>query len=435
MDWRPYSRTLQGLLAVLLSTVAPLTRAIAQTVGSVGAVNPATLGTPPSASARTLTIGANVVQRERIQTNADGTVQLSFPDRTTLNIGRNSDLVIDEYVYNPAAGTGRMAASLAKGVLRFVGGQVSHTGQAQISTPNSTLGIRGGVGTVVYSADGAAFQGSGLPSSACGGALIVNHFGVVTVRNQVSQQVIRRPGFAVCVVSATQPIPEPFPIADATLQQIMARLTSAPGQRGGAAIPPTDQMVARLGAELPRLPDLNRAPGVSPIERLGIIGAGDAIVRDRSQTRRLDRAGQRLHASPVVSPPASPPPPPPPVISPPVTAPPPVLPPPPPLPVVPPPPPPPPPPLPLPPPPPPPPPPVVSPPVISPPVVSPPVTSPPVISPPVTSPPVTSPPVISPPVTSPPVTTPPVISPPIGFPFLPPVIDFPLFPPPPPPLR
>lgn len=35
---------------------------------------------------------------------------------------------------------------LTKGVMRFVGGQVSHAGNAQITTPNAVIGIRGGVG-------------------------------------------------------------------------------------------------------------------------------------------------------------------------------------------------------------------------------------------------------------------------------------------------
>ena len=30
--------------------------------------------------------------------------------------------------------------------MRFVGGQISHAGNAQITTPNAVVGIRGGVG-------------------------------------------------------------------------------------------------------------------------------------------------------------------------------------------------------------------------------------------------------------------------------------------------
>jgi hypothetical protein len=79
---------------------------------------------------RVLRIGTRVVHKERIQTTAEGTVQLLFIDKTTLNIGPNSNLVIDSFVYDPSAGTGKIATSLTKGALRFVGGQLSHQGAA-----------------------------------------------------------------------------------------------------------------------------------------------------------------------------------------------------------------------------------------------------------------------------------------------------------------
>src|SRR5437868_13989463 len=62
-----------------------------------------------------------------------------------MTIGPNSDLAIDEYVYDPSTNSGKLAATLSKGVMRFVGGQISHAGNAQITTPNAVVGVRGGV--------------------------------------------------------------------------------------------------------------------------------------------------------------------------------------------------------------------------------------------------------------------------------------------------
>jgi hypothetical protein len=137
-------------LLASMSICAVPPAAIAQAVGNVGAVNPATTGTPPGGAVRTLVLGANVVQRERIQTSSEGTAQITFRDRSTLNVGRSSSIVIDEFVYDPNTGAGRMAVSLARGVLRSVGGQVSHAGNATIRTPAATLGVRGGIVTVAY---------------------------------------------------------------------------------------------------------------------------------------------------------------------------------------------------------------------------------------------------------------------------------------------
>jgi hypothetical protein len=128
-----------GLLAALAPSVAA-----SQGVGSAAAVKPSSTGTPPGGSARTLEIGTEIVSRERIQTSESGSLQVMFLDKTTMTVGPNSDLLIDEFVYDPGAGSGQFAASLTRGALRFVGGQISHTTGATINTPSATIGIRGG---------------------------------------------------------------------------------------------------------------------------------------------------------------------------------------------------------------------------------------------------------------------------------------------------
>jgi hypothetical protein len=50
--------------------------------------------------------------------------------------------VIDSFVYDPDTGIGQMVTSLAKGALRFVGGELSHQGAATLKTPVATIGIR-----------------------------------------------------------------------------------------------------------------------------------------------------------------------------------------------------------------------------------------------------------------------------------------------------
>ena len=105
-------RTLAALFAGAVLAAAP---AVAQQVGTAAAVNPLSESTPPAGQSRVLQIGARIVHKERIKTTATGTVQLLFVDKTTLSIGPNSNLVIDKFVYDPAAGTGQMVTSLTKG--------------------------------------------------------------------------------------------------------------------------------------------------------------------------------------------------------------------------------------------------------------------------------------------------------------------------------
>ena len=115
-------------------------------VGVAAAVNQDASRTPPGASARTVILGDNLIFRERIETRGDGLVQILLVDGSTFTVGANSDLVIDEFVYDPDTGTGRLVASFGKGVARFVGGKLSKTaGGVTVKTPVGTIGIRGGI--------------------------------------------------------------------------------------------------------------------------------------------------------------------------------------------------------------------------------------------------------------------------------------------------
>jgi hypothetical protein len=148
------------IAALALLVGLPSMPALAQEVGKASAVNPAA-----TANLRTITIGSSITHKERIKTAAEGSVQILFVDKTSMTIGPNSDLTIDEYVYDPNAGSGKLAATLGKGALRFVGGQISHSGDAEIRTASAVIGIRGGVALIgpqtVYAGYGSSTVNSG----------------------------------------------------------------------------------------------------------------------------------------------------------------------------------------------------------------------------------------------------------------------------------
>ncbi|KQW18401.1 hypothetical protein ASC80_20470 [Afipia sp. Root123D2] len=297
---------LTQLLTVLLSTAAPLMRAEAQIVGRVTAVNPDASGTPPGAGSRMLAIGTNVIHKERVKTSTNGSTQILFPDQSTLNVGRNSNIVIDEFVYDPNAGTGKMVASVGKGVLRFVGGQISHTAGITIKTPVATLGIRGGVATVVYPVT--PDIASSIPNIASGnGQLVIGHVGTVTIRNNTGS-VTLRPGFAAYVTGPNDPIPEPFRIPDSVLQIIMAKLTSGPGQTGGVRDLPTDSMAARVGYGTTNLNDPAHPPGTDPLGYFSIFDGGNSLAQNKSQSNQTTQTVPPAAAPPPSSPPPSCPP-------------------------------------------------------------------------------------------------------------------------------
>jgi hypothetical protein len=188
------------------------TTASAQQVGTAAAVNPSAQARGQSGP-RTIVIGQSITHRERIQTTSAGSVQLLFVDKTSMTIGPNSDLTIDEYVFDPNANTGRLAATLTKGAMRFVGGQISHSGSARISTENGLVGIRGGVGLI-------------------GTHYVYIGFGRGTVTN-ASSSVELEAGEYTQTAPGAPPTP-PAPPPPGFLAQLLANLQSQHGQGGGA---------------------------------------------------------------------------------------------------------------------------------------------------------------------------------------------------------
>src|SRR5215472_10863601 len=115
-------------------------------VGVNAAVNLDAAGTPPGGATRKLVIGQEVVHNERIVTDAKGQTQILFLDGSSVSVGPNADLVIDEFIYDPKTGTGRMTITAVQGAMRFVGGKLSKQDNAvTLRVGTATIGVRGGV--------------------------------------------------------------------------------------------------------------------------------------------------------------------------------------------------------------------------------------------------------------------------------------------------
>jgi len=55
----------------------------------------------PGAQPRRLVIGQDVIFNERITTTESGQTQLLFLDESSMSIGPNSDITIDQFAYDP----------------------------------------------------------------------------------------------------------------------------------------------------------------------------------------------------------------------------------------------------------------------------------------------------------------------------------------------
>src|SRR5580692_5978065 len=97
-----------------------------------------------------------VYKNDVLQTNADGTLGITFDDETTFTLKPSTRLTVDEFVYQEGSTDNAAIFNVVRGTAAFVAAEVAHTGNMRIDTPTSTLGIRGTTGLVEVPEGGAA---------------------------------------------------------------------------------------------------------------------------------------------------------------------------------------------------------------------------------------------------------------------------------------
>jgi hypothetical protein len=97
-----------------------------------------------------------VYKNDVLQTNADGTLGITFDDETTFTLKPSTRLTVDEFVYQEGGTDNAAIFNVVRGTAAFVAAEVAHTGNMRIDTPTSTLGIRGTTGLVEVPEGGAA---------------------------------------------------------------------------------------------------------------------------------------------------------------------------------------------------------------------------------------------------------------------------------------
>ena len=280
------ARLLATTCAVLAAGI-PLATTAATNIGVTSAVVPAARGTPTEGTTRVLQVGLDMQANERVQTDADGKAHLLFLDGSALSIGPNSEVVLDEFVYDPVSKTGKIALSATRGVFRLVGGQISKTTPVTLTTPTATIGVRGGIAAI--NADGNGVSAAFI-------------YGVdMFVQAQERVERAERPGSLIQVPPGGAPLP-PIPLTtelanaqnaafegggdqdsaggpavsdeDVAGTQISdlnsgsAALDVAPAA-GGAGAPPSP--TAPLGNELAQASQLGQPPAQLPQDQGGLL--------------------------------------------------------------------------------------------------------------------------------------------------------------------
>jgi len=194
-------------------------------IGAVGAVNTAATSQLQGGSSQTLFVGADVFQNQTVRTDANGLAEIMFTDQSTITVGHGSEVVLDNFVYDPNNQVGQLAVSLSQGAMRFIGGKISKTTPVKINAPTATLTIRGGIGMANFPRGG---QG-----------LAAFFYGVemtVTGRDGILRS-ITQPGFGV-TVNSDGTTSEPFRLTDEQLAALRQLLESNSPDQGQAPVDP-----------------------------------------------------------------------------------------------------------------------------------------------------------------------------------------------------
>jgi hypothetical protein len=129
-----------GMAGSLFAVAEPVQAGVAAAVrGEVKAT------TPPSTASHFLKSGDKVFMGDKIETGADGQLQIMLLDQTVFTLGASGAITIDEFVYNPANDVGKVKASMLKGIFRVVSGKVAHKKSENmvVDLPAGSIGFRG----------------------------------------------------------------------------------------------------------------------------------------------------------------------------------------------------------------------------------------------------------------------------------------------------
>ena len=123
--------------------------------GQVGAQEPQKIGVAAAVTGfvqtgagkthKTIKSGMDLFLNDRIRTGKNGSLQILLLDETVFTLGPGSDMVLDEFVYDPATDKGQVSAKMAKGIFRFITGKVARKdpSKMKVKVNAGTIGVRG----------------------------------------------------------------------------------------------------------------------------------------------------------------------------------------------------------------------------------------------------------------------------------------------------
>ena len=158
-------------------------------------------------------IDLDINSYDNVQTS-NGRLGITFLDDSQVRLTEHSELIIDEFIYDPDPSKSKMALQFASGTARFITGKLATIDKENITinTPSATIGIRGTDFTVTVDELGRSLvillrDNDGLPS------------GEIVVATAMGEVVLNKP-YQATTVSMFEAAPTKPVILDLTLELI-----------------------------------------------------------------------------------------------------------------------------------------------------------------------------------------------------------------------
>ena len=202
------------LLVTMVLSVSSKTMEEVQSVASIGNITELN-GTGRVVRDETYqaSLDLDINSYDNVQTS-NGRLGITFLDDSQVRLTEHSELIIDEFIYDPDPSKSKMALQFASGTARFITGKLASIDKENISiqTPSATIGIRGTDFTVTVDELGRSLiillpDDDGLPS------------GEILVSTAMGQVVLNKP-YQATTVSMFETKPTNPVILDLTLELI-----------------------------------------------------------------------------------------------------------------------------------------------------------------------------------------------------------------------
>ena len=237
-------------------------------------------------------VGTSLEMQDAITTQ-NGAWQLEFADDTRVDVTEHSRMVIDEFIYDPASGTGALNMRATLGAVRYASGQIAKNSRQRVSigTPTATISVRGTDFFMIVDEIGGSMI-TLLPSCDTTGACIV---GEISVESDAGQ-VIMNQAFQTTVVPNRFTAPAKPVILELPADQLRAMLIVRNKKPYDEELERQYPVTNLLDIDFLKFDELDRDPLVEGIKNMWATELDNITYLDSALYDEMERAMKEMMA-------------------------------------------------------------------------------------------------------------------------------------------